>query len=330
MRIRRSVWSDPKIQELAKKYVCVSVDQVPLLFENDAVKNDERVFFKRVTDQVTAEWAGDSRQGTYIATPSGKLLEARGLWKVGWESMERPKDILQIMERGLEQWGKMNPDERRRGPGLNLPVEAVNDWDKVRPADGLILRMNCRDLPSREGDWSQVIWNDAVWENLDYAWFKKNEVAQWVPPSVKTGASWVIPRPLVERLVRFHMIDNVRCHMAKLFRKEDVQKARLTGKVMEVRGNNVSLRYEGESRAERLDTKVGVESRLLGRAVFNMVSGRFTSFELIAVGTRWGRQETRESPNPTPLGFIFVLPPGHDPRDQAPPRFLVIENDYWK
>ena len=330
MRIRRSVWSDSKIQELAKKFVCVSVDQVPLLFGNDAVKNEERAFLKRVVDQVTAVWAGESRQGTYIATPSGKLLEGRGLWKVGWEAMENPKTILQIMERGLEQWSRMPAVERRRDPGLKLPAETNNDWDKVYPADGLVLRMTCRDLPRKEGEWSQVIWNDAVWENLDYAWFRKNEVAQWIPQSITTGTSWDIPAPLVERLVRFHMIDNVRCHVAKLFRKEDVQKARLTGKVVEVRGNNVSIRYEGESRAERLDTKVGVECKLLGRAILNAASGRFTSFELVAVGTRWGNQETRESPNPTPLGFIFVIPPGNDPRDHAPPRFLVIEKDYWK
>jgi hypothetical protein len=122
----------------------------------------------------------------------------------------------------------------------------------------------------------------------------------------------------------------VRCVSAKHFRKEDVQKARLSGKVVEIRGGNVSIRYEGETRAERPDPKVGLESKLLGRAVFNMASGRFTSFELIAVGNRWGTQETRESVNPSPLGFIFVLIPATDPRDHAPPRFLALEQDYWK
>jgi hypothetical protein len=330
MRIRRSVWSDAKIQELAKKFVCVSLDQQPLLFDSDEVRIEERTFFKRVYEQVTMEWASQARQGTYIATPSGKLLEFRGLSKVGWEEMENPKIILQIMERGLEQWGKMKPAERRREPSLKLPVETNNDWDKLYPSDGLALRMNNRDLPRKPGDWGQVIWFESVWENLDYVWFKKEEALKWIPQSIATGATWEIPRPLVERLVRYHLIDNVRCHVAKCFRKEDVQKARLVGKVLEVRGNNVALRFEGESRAERLDTKVGLETNLLGRAIFNIASARFTSFELIAVGTRWGTQETRESVNPTPLGFIFVLPPGNDSRDHAPPRYLVLDKDYWK
>src|ERR1700686_3138627 len=123
MRIRRSVWSDPKIQQLARSFVCVSVDQVPLLFGNDAVKNEERAFFKRVVDQVTVEWQGSSRQGTYVVTPSGTLLESRGLAKVGWEKMESPKEILMIMEQGLLQWVKMNAAERRREFGMKLPVE---------------------------------------------------------------------------------------------------------------------------------------------------------------------------------------------------------------
>lgn len=330
MRIRRSVWSDPRIQALARNFLCVSLDQVPLLFENEAVRNEERAFFKRVTEQVGAEWAGASRQGIYVAAPSGKLLDSRGLWKVGWEKMENPKEILQVMENGLAQWGRMSAAERRRDPGLKLPAGAISDWEKLYPADGLVLRMTCRDLPLQQGSWKQVVWNDAVWENLDYAWFRKNEVRQLLPVSISTGAAWEIPKPLVERLVRFHMVDNVRCHMGKLFRKEDVQRARLSGKVVEIRGNNVLLRYEGESRAERLDTKVGYESRLLGRAEFNVVSGRFASFELIAVGTRWGVQETRDNPAPTPLGFHFAIPAGNDARDHAPPRFLVIEQDYWK
>jgi len=330
MRIRRSVWSDVKIQELARKYVCVSVDQMPLLYGNEAVRNEERAFFKRVLDQITAEWAHASRQGIYAITPAGKLLDSRQLGKIGWEKMENPREILQTLERGLELWAKMKPAERRRDPGLRLPAEANNDWDKFYPADGLSLRMTCRDLPLKAGDWNQVVWNNAVWENLDYAWFRKNEVAQWIPRSIATGTVFEVPRVLVERLARFHMLDNVRCVSAKHFRKEDMTKARLTGKVMDVKGNNVSLRYEGETRAERLDSKVGYEGKLLGRAVFNVASGRFTTFELVAVGNRWGIQETRENTSPTPLGFIFVIPAGNDPRDQAPPRFLALEQDYWK
>src|SRR6185436_2955247 len=139
MRIRRSVWSEAKIQELARKFVCVSLDQQPLLFDSDEVRSEERAFFKRIYEQVTVEWAGKARQGTYLVTPSGKLLESRGLAKVGWEEMENPRIIQQMMERGLEQWSLMKPVERRREPSLKLPVETNNDWDKLYPADGLVL-----------------------------------------------------------------------------------------------------------------------------------------------------------------------------------------------
>jgi hypothetical protein len=141
---------------------------------------------------------------------------------------------------------------------MKLPAEATNDWEKKYPADGLVLRMACRDLPQKEGDRTQVVWNEAVWQNLDYAWFRRDEALQWIPPSISTGTSFEAPKIPVERLIRFHMIDNVRCHMALVFRKEDVQKARITGKVLEVKGNNVSIRYEGESRAERRDTQSGI------------------------------------------------------------------------
>jgi len=303
---------------------------VPLLFGNDAVKNEERAFFKRVSDQVTLEWQSTSRQGIYAVTPSGTLLDHRGLSKVNWDRMENPKEILSVMEQGLAQWAKMNPIDRRREFGMKLPVGTINDWEKQYPTDGLVLRMTCRDLLLKDGDWKQVIWNSAVWENMDYAWFRRDEALQWIPQSISTGSSFEVPRSLVERLVRFHMIDNVRCHMAKTFRKDDVQKARITGKVVEVKGGIASIRYEGESRSERRDTQVGYECKILGRALFNAASGRFQAFELIAVGKRWGIMETRDSAEATPMGFVFIIPPGNDARDHAPPRFLVIENEYWK
>jgi hypothetical protein len=75
---------------------------------------------------------------------------------------------------------------------------------------------------------------------------------------------------------------------------------------------------------------VGYESKILGHGVFKVASRKFSAFELVAVGKRWGIQETRDSADPSPIGFAFIIPPGNDPRDHAPPRFLVIESDYWK
>jgi hypothetical protein len=63
---------------------------------------------------------------------------------------------------------------------------------------------------------------------------------------------------------------------------------------------------------------------LRGRATFDLESGRFTKFELVATGTRTGRTRYNnrdDDPGPAPIGVAFVLA-GDTPQDRVPPSFL--------
>lgn len=46
--------------------------------------------------------------------------------------------------------------------------------------------------------------------NLDYAWFTKEESVGFAPQVHEAGTTYDVAHDLVLRLVRFHLIDNVR------------------------------------------------------------------------------------------------------------------------
>ena len=63
--------------------------------------------------------------------------------------------------------------------------------------------------------------------------------------------------------------------------------------------------------------------RLLGTASFDLTKGRFTAFELVAVGVRAGSTQLngrRGDTDPAPIGILFTLA-GDDPCDRIAPAF---------
>src|SRR5262249_29943178 len=132
-------------------------------------------------------------------------------------------------------------------------------------------------------------------------WFTKEEAKQFLPQPPHVGQKHDLPAPLVERIARCHLVDNVRGQTAAYDAKH-IEKARLTVAVTAVDGSVVSLRLEGETRAaaegswsvrglrnpQPTPQKRGFETRLLGKATYDGTKERFVTFELVAVGTRWG------------------------------------------
>ena len=117
-----------------------------------------------------------------------------------------------------------------------------------------------------------------------------------------TGKTAAFVIPMVERLAQFHFLDNVR-GQTDAFSAQAVKQAQLASKITQVRGNIVTLRIEGHTRTVQEGTwsvgksrdkenptrqKRGMELAILGFAQYDQQRARFTSFECVAIGSRWG------------------------------------------
>lgn len=148
------------------------------------------------------------------------------------------------------------------------------------------------------------------------------------------------PAPLADRLLRVHRVDNVRGQTYPV-KADQVERARLTSTVTGVgsgeQAGQVWLRLEGEVRwvargtwpkgglgGRAVPSERGLEARLLGTARFDPASGRFTAFEAVAVGSRWGAAQYNgraDDPGPAPIGYLIDLA-GEGPEERVAPASL--------
>ena len=139
-------------------------------------------------------------------------------------------------------------------------------------------------------------------------------------PKAEVGATRPMPSVLALRLARCHLLDNVR-GQTPAYEAEDIKAAEITLRVTQVEGETMHLEIQGKTQAERTENwKGGMRCELLGRAVHD--GTRFTQFQLVALGTRWGetKYNARGGQEQSQLGIALVL-------DNSAPR--VAPANHW-
>ncbi len=286
-------------------------------------QDGECLLFQKIAEQ--GHYAGrtvpsKTRQGIYAATAGGTLLAS--------VNTRNPRRVADMLERALARWEELGRKERKEGAS---PVESVRRWETRYPADGLVLRTSVRDIDRESGpaDWRAEAWNQ------DFAWFTREEALAMLPESKTVGAEGVWPADLAARLARCHLVDAVRGQVPA-FAREHVERARIETRVLSADSGTLELELSGSTRAvargrwgvlnfkdlkEPSEQERGFETELLGRATFDRKQERFTRFELIAAGTRWGGTPFNargDDLEPTPIGVSFSLTQGTPPERVAP------------
>lgn len=293
------------VQKLAAKEFVAAADEVWRL---EHCPGPESELFMRAAE--VGHYAGDpdSLQGTYALAPNGTFLASL--------NSNDPAEVAAMLKDALDAWAEL-PERQRYLEADPTAVEGIERPEDAYPVDGLVLRVVSRDL---SGDASIDDWRRDAW-NMDYAWFRRDEARAFLPEQPAVGAEVTVPRALVVRLSRSHLVDNVRGQTIS-FPPEGVETAELVSEVEQVNRGRVTLRLRGESRAVEDDR--GIEVRLLGAAEYDEANGRFVSFELLAIGTRWGGTEfnaREDDAGPGPIGFLFTLA-GASPAEHVAPELL--------
>ncbi len=312
---RQSVWSDKTVQELLVSFVSVA-DEVGRLQRGD---DAECRAFKSFCEE--GHYGGRSeptstRQGIYAVTPKGKFLASI--------NTRSAANMAAMLRTALARWAELPEAERRLTDEEVHALQATKRFEDRYPTDGLVLVEYLRDLgrPVVERDWRTRAWN------TDHVWFTRSEAAALVPDSPEIGARTTVPARLVERLARLHLVDSVRGQTPSLS-KDAIVEAWLQSEVVGRDGDDILLQFAGKTRTETkgrwpIDTEAaastqlrGVSTELRGRARWHAKDQRFTTFELLAIGERWGETQYNERSGdaaPAAIGFAFVLAKPDHPR----------------
>lgn len=308
-------WLDPEVQKLVSRFVAAADDDGTLR----GADSPEGAFHRCLTDELgylkdDPQFAnGEPRtfgQGVYCVAPSGEHL---GSAQINFD----PKAAVELLAGALAKWDAL-PQERRLAAQSIDPAGASDRANAVYPVDGLVLVESMRDLPRKPPQDADAA---GSW-NKDYAWFRKDEAQAFVPDRLEKGTRREIPATIVRRLAAHHFVDYVHC-IGYPYDDAHIERAALTSTVESVDGEQVKLRLTGASRTSQKGPRGktgednqdqtnqwrGVDVKILGHATWDGASQRFTQFELVAIGDRWGGVSMTRFADfaKNPIGFEFRL-----------------------
>ena len=301
--------------ELAAQFV-PAADEVYRLQNLKTGTDPECRLFQKFAERGHYRRPGATRQGTYAVTPSGVLLASL--------NSNDPERVVGMLRRALDKWQTLSREERLLPDDPQKQVADIKRPERFYPKDGLVLYVTSSDLPRAaekekpaKEDWRQLAWNQ------DYAWFTRGEARQFLPAEPQVGKKHDVPVPVLHRIVCAHLVDNVRGQTAP-FEVSQVKQARLTTEVTAIEGPTVTLRLEGETwTSDEGPRKHGLKTRLLGKAAYDVAKERFVTFEMVALGSRWGGTQNnsrRGDLDEAPIGILFTLA-GDGPCERVAPAF---------
>lgn len=316
------VWSDPKLQELARQFVPVA-EEVHFLFPEDAASLQRRAadplhqLFRRFGEAMPpGDWRREgTKQGIYLMGPDGEYLE--GLATASGD----PADLRRRFERALARWRTL----RQERGYANAPVPQRG---AVAPAafDGapLLLRVSVRDLAGATCDatprWRPGAFDDGNWaEFTRWAWNQNWHAVATPSQLLPGGAAEAIADPAwFRRFCREVFVDNVR-GQAPPFADEHVRKAELRMQRQPARGGAVEVVYSGAVELDDGEHRIAV--RLHGRGAFALADGRCERLLLVALGERRGAYAANQrsaGPASSWIGFAVRASAAAAPPDGRP------------
>jgi len=286
--------------------------------------------FQQMADKGHYRKIGGSRQGIYICSPSGILLNSI--------NSLNPDVVLEVIQKGLDRWNELPKKERYLPKDFSKNIE--HRWEDNYPKDGLILKGAKADLLTDPPKFSE---RGSRW-NMDHVWFNKEEAKLWIPQKIKEKETQECPDIIKDRLFRFHLVDNVR-GQALPFALQEIKESNLQVEIIELDQSVLKLSITGNSLAiakgpwllgendwtPTHDLDHSIETNILGNAVFNTKKDIFTNFELVVLGKWIGKTQNNGrhfGPDSGHIGIIYNLAENiHENR--IAPAFVDLYNADW-
>lgn len=284
---RASTFAQPEIVALLKKqFVPVAIDQA----NQRRQKDTEGQFYRKIASQSPRSDFNQTTQGFYIATAAGKLLL--------YNNNRDPEKVLRLMREKLAEYEKDYKDN----PVEELKTGSVDKrYTMTAPKDGLVVRVRVKVLDGYEpttNKWQRIFQTALSRDNL---WITAHEHKQL--------AGGRIPAKLIQRIARFHLVDNTRGE-PRMWKASEIHTA------------DVQLADDGAitGTIRISNSGSGYDAQLRGH--IKSSDGKVTQLEFVALGEYWGDGPyTKGAPEGRfPLGIAFTLADGTDIADDLAPQ----------
>lgn len=197
---RASTFAQPEIVKLLKsEFISVAVDQAYQRRQKDT----EGEFYRRIASQSPRKDFQNTTQGFYIADGTGHLFV--------YNNNRDPKKLLRLTKQSL---GKFKADPPSDVTAIQ-PETTDPRWNVKPPEGGLVVRVQARVLGGyepTENVWRKIFQSALSRDNL---WIGKAEHQELV--------EGLVPGSLLQRIARFHLVDNTRGE-PPMWRESEIRK----------------------------------------------------------------------------------------------------------
>ena len=281
---RESTFADPTIVKLLQtRFIPVAIDQA----YQRRQKDNEGRFYQKIANQGPRKIGRGTTQGLYTADAAGTLL--------AFTNNRGAQRVQRMLQTALQKHQPVKVAAITKG----LPDAQYNPQP---PEGGLVVRVTSKILSGYEepeNEFRRIFQTSLGRDNL---WIRADEHT--------TLARGQLPKSLLKRLARYHLVDNTRGEPT-MWRENEIEK--LEGKI-----TNGQLRATVQLKTTKGDR--GYHTQLLGK--LETKNGRVTRLDLVAKGQFWGEGTyTRNAPKGKfPLAIAFTLADGKDAADTIPPQ----------
>ncbi|HIA69049.1 TPA: hypothetical protein EYN98_24025 [Candidatus Poribacteria bacterium] len=311
-----SMFSDPKLIQLVQKnFVPVAIDIWYLRRQEDEKGRFVHNLIQQHYDKPVMQ--EQIRQGIYHFTADGTLLNFR--------NHRDPEIVKSLIDDSLIKFcaGQIYED--------TLQFHADARYDRQPPPNGIILNTYSRILLTKsELGLSTDQWSRNLSTGRDHVWLTEEEWRSMFSQPAELGDQYPIPKSILERIVRFHLVDNVRGEPS-MWNTDNIKDAEMNLTVMEKTPENVSLSVEGSACLEADEKDRGFVTHLSGILEYNVTQKQFERFDLLAKGNFWGEGlYTGGAPKGKfPLVIAFQLADSHIVAGSVPPQGTRSPKEYF-
>jgi hypothetical protein len=312
VKTRQFVWSRPEIiDEARKSFVTVAANDVAIRQSPEKHKLEYRLVERMFRDQREGV-----HQGLYVVTSAGRFLAKVN---TGWPDPD-PVEALRRMRRAAADYRRLPESERLLATAVDPSRDGLTPQSEQfrKPAGTLELRVVRRSYPFSGMNSFDV--RHPMYFAIDRLWYKPSEYAAWVPPDRRVGGSIAVRGQALSRLI---LLSHVTVSQNP-WQPGDIRRGEMTSRITAVDGARLTLRITADFdvKANSQWNQGAYTGNLIGRAVYDGTTRRFTEFELLSLGvhTQAPMQPNMHVGSPiSRVGALVTLNPQNDPDNRMLP-----------
>ena len=226
---------------------------------------------------------GQTAQGFYVVGPDGSFYAYNNN-----RSVER---VLGVMDTALTQYNLRPPKK------VSIPAsqaKSTQPWQL--PSGASILRTHSRIIPVPSGAAQS---NNRV--ARDHLWILKEEL-QTIYDKCFGTASFEMPKTLASRIIRFHLVDNIRGEPV-FWDGPEIKKAAI--RVFPKPGDRNTFTLTGDFEMQTAGNERGMSGKIEGEMTLDPKTMRIVRSRVLADATAWGAGPY--TPNPPAGKFALKI-----------------------